>query len=112
MKTTLIASALLVLSVTASGSAFAQRNDYGHGNNYNNGRAQQNNDRHDNARYDNVRYEKIRHVERRGGNNQYRIDNTPQYHRDGIRSGGSRHDLRRGQHLSEEYRDNRYNVND
>ena len=89
MKTTLIASALFALSVAASGSAFAQRGDHGndhHDRNDRNGHAQQrDNDRHDDAR---------------------------QYHRDDQRGGGPRHDMRRGQRLSQEYRSNRYVVSD
>jgi Ni/Co efflux regulator RcnB len=76
MKTKLIASTLIALGLAASGSAFAQRNDYG--NDHGNGR-------HDDAR---------------------------QYQRDDRRGGGPRHDLRRGQRLDREYRDNRYVVND
>jgi Ni/Co efflux regulator RcnB len=79
MKTTLIASALIALSVAASGNVFAQRGDHG-------------NDRND--------------------SNNHRNDNAQQYHRDDTRGGGPRHDLRRGQRLSKEYRDNRYVVSD
>jgi Ni/Co efflux regulator RcnB len=96
MKTPLFASALLVLSVAASGSAFAQRGDHGNDHNDRNaGAHQQDNDRHDNDRHDN-------------GHN----DDARQYHRDDQRGGGPRHDLRRGQRLSQEYRDNRYVVTD
>jgi Ni/Co efflux regulator RcnB len=96
MKTKLIASALIALSMAASGSAFAQRNDHGSDrNDHNDHSYQQNNDRHDNGRYDNDRR-----------------DDARQYHRDDKRGGGPRHDLRRGQRLSQEYRDNRYVVSD
>jgi Ni/Co efflux regulator RcnB len=86
MKITLIASALLALSMAASGSAFAQRGDHGADHNERSSQAhQKNEDRHDNAQH---------------------------YRRDDTHGGGPRHDLRRGQRLSREYRDNRYVVND
>lgn len=103
MKTTVIASALLALSVAASGNAFAQRGDHG------NERAQysQHDDRHDNDRRDNDR-----HDDRRDQASNHRSDDARYYHRDDRRGGGPRHDLRRGQHLSKEYRDSRYVVTD
>lgn len=39
-------------------------------------------------------------------------DDAQQYHRDDQRGGGPKHDLHRGQHLSKEYLDSRYVVND
>lgn len=108
MKTTLIASALFALSVAASGSALAQRGDhgndrYGHDRN---GRAEQrndsyNNDRHGNGRYDNHRNDR-----------KDRYYNAQNFRRDDTRGGGPRHDLRRGQRLGQEYRNNRYVVSD
>jgi Ni/Co efflux regulator RcnB len=96
MKTKLIASALLALSVAASGSAFAQRNDHNDHNGRNDQSYQRDNDgRRDNDRYDNNRR-----------------DDARQYRRDDHRGGGPRHDLRRGQRLDQEYRGNRYVVND
>jgi Ni/Co efflux regulator RcnB len=87
MKTsTFIASALITLSVAASGSAFAQRGDHGNDRNDRNAKAQQ----HDNDRHYDAR----------------------NYRRDDKRGGGPRHDLRRGQRLSQEYRNNRYVVSD
>ena len=111
MKTTLIASALLALSVAASGNAFAQRGDHG------NDRAQyaQHDDRRDSDRRDD-RKDNDRHDDRRddwrdqAGN--HRSDDARYYHRDDKRGGGPRHDLRRGQHLSKEYRNSRYVVTD
>ena len=95
MKTKLIASALIALSMAASGSAFAQRNDHGNDHNGRNDQSyQRDNDRHDNGRYDNDRRD------------------ARQYHRDDKRGGGPRHDLRRGQRLNQEYRGNRYVVSD
>ncbi|MFC5481364.1 RcnB family protein [Massilia suwonensis] len=94
MKTKLIASALIAFSVAASGSAFAQRNDHGNDR-------YQHNERHD--RYDNDRH---------GRNDRYDRDDARRYHRDDYRGGGPRHDLRRGQRLSQEYRGNRYVVSD
>jgi Ni/Co efflux regulator RcnB len=96
MKTKLIASALIALSVAASGSAFAQRGDHGndrYDNHDRNGYSQRDNDRHD----------------RNDRNDRY---DARQYHRDDVRGGGPRHDLRRGQRLSQEYRGNRYVVSD
>jgi len=95
MKTKLIASALIALSVAASGSAFAQRNDHGNDHNGRNDHSyQRDNDRHDNGRYDSDRRD------------------ARQYHRDDKRGGGPRHDLRRGQRLNQEYRGSRYVVSD
>ncbi|MDB5959240.1 MAG: hypothetical protein JWP59_534 [Massilia sp.] len=104
MKTKLIASALIALTMAASGSAMAQRGDRDndrndHGNQgqhqqYNNDR----NDRHDGARGND--------------NNNRRNYDARNYRSDNYRGGGPRHDLRRGQRLSSEYRNNRYVVND
>ena len=113
MKTTIIASALIALTLAASGSAMAQRgdrdnnrDDHGdrnHGQQYNNDRG----DRADQDRrndgphgYDNNR------------NNNARMYDARNFRRDDHRGGGPRGDLRRGQRLSNEYRDNRYVVND
>ena len=104
MKNTLIASALIALSVAASGSALAQR-DNGNDRNDNgrNGHAQQrDNDRNNNGRND--RSERNDHKDR--------YYNAQNFRRDDHRGGGPRHDLRRGQRLSKEYRDSRYVVND
>ncbi len=104
MKTKLIASALIALSMAASGSAFAQRNDHGNDHNGRNDQSYQrdndhrDNDRHDNGRYDNDRRDNAR--------------DARQYRRDDNRGGGPRHDLRRGQRLNQEYRGNRYVVSD
>lgn len=112
MKTTLIASALIALSVAASGSAFAQHDD--HGDRRNDHSQQQNNDRNDGPRND-----RNDHNDGQRGNDNHGNDNhgnnnnnARQYHRDDMRGGGPRHDLRRGQRLNQEYRDNRYVVND
>jgi len=80
MKTRLIASTLIALTMATSGSAFAQRGDHGN--------------------------------DRGNDHDRGRNDNAQQYHRDDKRGGGPKHDLRRGQRLSKEYRDNRYVVND
>jgi len=105
MKTKLIASAIIALSIAASGSAFAQRGDRDRNDH---------NDRNDGAnygqRYDNERND--RHDGPRGNSEAHRNDNGQKFHRDDNRGGGPRHDLRRGQRLSQEYRDNRYVVND
>jgi Ni/Co efflux regulator RcnB len=100
MKTKLIASALIALSMAASGSAFAQRNDHGNDHNGRNDQSyQRDNERKDSDRHDNGRYDNDRRDAR-------------QYHRDDKRGGGPRHDLRRGQRLNQEYRGNRYVVSD
>lgn len=103
MKTTLIASALIALSVTASGNALAQRGDYGHDryDNSRNGRAEQRNDRYDNGRHDNARHDR-----------NDRSYNGQHFRRDDLRGGGPRHDLRRGGRLHPEYRSERYVVRD
>jgi len=87
MKTKLIASTLLAISIAASGSAMAQ-----HGNDRND-----RNDRND-------------HAQQRDDDGRH--DDARKFKRDNSRGGGPRHDLRRGQKLSQEYRDNRYVVND
>jgi Ni/Co efflux regulator RcnB len=103
MKTTLIAS-LIALTLTASGSALAQRNDHGNDHNDRNYQSQhESNDRHDNDG---------RHDSTRGNDNNYRNDDARHYRRDDTRGGGPRHDMRRGQRLSQEYRSNRYVVSD
>jgi Ni/Co efflux regulator RcnB len=110
MKTTLIASALVALSMAASGSAFAQRGDHGNDHNGRNDR----NDRAEQHHNDDAR--QYRNDDARQYHNddarQYHNDDARQYRRDDKRGGGPRHDLRRGQRLSQEYRDNRYVVND
>lgn len=119
MKPRLIASALIALTLTASGSAFAQRGDHGHdgrnGNAY--GQDSRRGDRHDNGRHDNDHHD--RHDGPRGNANQRANDrnhdryyDARQFHRDDRRGAGPRHDLRRGQHLSKEYRASRYVVSD
>jgi len=106
MKNTLIASALIALSVAASGNAFAQRGDHDNDRGY----QQQHGERHDNGRNDrNDRND--RHDNARGHDDQRHYD-ARHYRRDDKRGGGPRHDLRRGGRLNQEYRDNRYVVND
>jgi Ni/Co efflux regulator RcnB len=110
MKTKLIASALIALSMAASGSAFAQRNDHGNDRDGRNDQSyQRDNDRHDNDRYDNSRRDNGRYGSDRRDNDRR---DARQYHRDDKRGGGPRHDLRRGQRLNQEYRGNRYVVSD
>ena len=122
MKTTIIASALIALTLAASGSAMAQRgdrdnndrNDHGDRGNY----AQQ----HDNGRHEGQRGDdrnNMRDNDRgehrgndRGNDNNRRYYDARNYRHDDYRGGGPRHDLRRGQRLSQEYRDNRYVVSD
>ena len=116
MKTTLIASALLALSLTASGSALAQRGDHGNDRDNRNDYAQ----RQDNDRYDRDRNDRGRNDGLRGNGRNDRNDNARNYqrgdarnyYRDDRRGGGPRHDLRRGHRLGQEYRGNRYVVSD
>ena len=106
MKTKLIASALIALSF-ASGSAFAQRGDHGNDryDHDRNGRFEhRDSGRHDNERHDNGRYDR--------DNRNDRYYNAQHFRRDDHRGGGPRHDMRRGQRLSQEYRGNRYVVSD
>ena len=106
MKSKLIASALIALSLASSGSAFAQRSDHGYDRDHRNGNGNaysQHNGRYDNDRRDN---------DRRDYRNGDRYYDARQYHRDDHRGGGPRHDLRRGQYLGKEYRDSRYVVTD
>jgi Ni/Co efflux regulator RcnB len=110
MKTKLIASALIALSMTASGSAFAQRNDHGNDRDGRNDPSYQRaDDRHDSDRRDNDRYDNGRRDNGRYDNDRR---DARQYHRDDQRGGGPRHDLRRGQRLNQEYRGNSYVVSD
>src|SRR5450830_652839 len=102
MKTTLIASAIIALSIAASGSAFAQRGDRDHNDRNDGANYGQRNDNERNNRQDSARCNSEAH----------RNDNGQKFHRDDYRGGGPRHDLRRGQRLNDEYRDNRYVVND
>lgn len=105
MKTKFIA-ALIALTFTASGSAFAQRGDHGNDRDHDrNGYSQQHNDRRDDKRND-------RHDGPRGHNNKHRNDSAQYYRRDDSRGGGPRHDMRRGGRLHKEYRHDRYVVND
>ena len=106
MKTKLIASALIALSF-ASSSAFAQRGDHGNDryDHDRNGRVEhRDNGRYYSDRRDNGRYD------RNDRNDRYY--NAQHFRRDDHRGGGPRHDLRRGQRLSQEYRSNRYVVSD
>ncbi|WP_409266130.1 RcnB family protein [Massilia sp. BHUDP2] len=116
MKPRLIASALIALSLTASGSAFAQRGDHGHDGRNGNAYGQDNRrgDKYDNGRYDNDRHDGPRgNAHQRANDRNYdRYYDARQFHRDDRRGAGPRHDLRRGQHLSKEYRDSRYVVTD
>ena len=106
MKTTLIASAMIALSMAASGNALAQRGDYG-------------NDRYDNDRNGRVEHRSSERYDNRYDNNRYdrnerhdRYYNAQHYRRDDMRGGGPRHDWRRGQRLHQEYRSQRYVVSD
>ncbi|WP_426111563.1 RcnB family protein [Massilia sp. PWRC2] len=110
-KTTIIASALLALSLAASGTALAQRND--HGNDRNDRGQQQDDSRNDHGARgnDNDRNDNNRN-DARANDNRGRNYDARNFRRDDSRGGGPRHDMRRGQRLSQEYRDNRYVVND
>ena len=118
MKTTLIASAMIALSMAASGNALAQRGDYGN-DRYDkdrNGRVEhRSNDRYD-SRYDNTRYDRDdrdgRHSRFDRNDRHDRHYNAQHYRRDDMRGGGPRHDWRRGQRLHHEYRSQRYVVSD
>lgn len=115
MKSTLIASALIALTMATSGGALAQSRDHGYDRDHRDGYAQ----RHDNDRRDHGRYDKDRyHSDRRDDDRRFDNDrrdryyDARQFHRDDRRGGGPRHDLRRGQRLGHEYRDSRYVVVD
>lgn len=90
MKSKSIVSALIALSIAASGSALAQRGNDNHDRN-------DHNERNDHGQQH---------------DNDGRHDDARKFRRDDSRGGGPRHDLRRGQRLSQEYRDNRYVVSD
>jgi Ni/Co efflux regulator RcnB len=110
MKTKFIA-ALIALTFTASGSAFAQRGDHGNDRDHDrNGYSQQHNDRRDDDRRDDNRND--RNDGPRANHGKHRNDSAQYYRRDDSRGGGPRHDLRRGGKLHKEYRNNRYVVND
>ena len=126
MKTTIIASALIALTLAASGSAMAQRgdrdnndrNDHGDRGNYaqqhDNGRHEgQRGDDRNNMRDNDRGYDRADHRGNdRSDYNNRRYYDARNFRRDDYRGGGPRHDLRRGQRLSQEYRDNRYVVSD
>jgi Ni/Co efflux regulator RcnB len=122
MKTTMIASVLIALGMAASGSAFAQNGGYGNdhndrGDHDNRGdRGDRMEQGHDREHHDNGRHEGQQWRGDQGRGDQGRGDDhrnyAQHYRRDDMRGGGPRHDLRRGQRLSQEYRDNRYVVND
>lgn len=90
MKSKMIVSALIAISIAASGSALAQRGNDNHDRN-------DHNDRNDHGQQH---------------DNDGRRDDARKFKRDDSRGGGPKHDLRRGQRLSQEYRDKRYVVND
>jgi Ni/Co efflux regulator RcnB len=106
MKNTWIASALIALSLAASGNALAQRDDH-RGDHRGDRGHQQHGDRHDN-RHD--RHD--RHDGPRGKAKPHYYGDARYYHHDDRRGAGPRHDLRRGHHLSREYRHDRYVVRD
>lgn len=87
MQIKFIPSALLAMSIAVSGSAMAQ-----HGNDHNDKGPQ-----HDQAQQH---------------DNDGRGDDARKFKRDDKRGGGPNHDLRRGQKLNQEYRDDRYVVSD
>lgn len=93
MKSKMIISALIAISIAASGSALAQRGNDNHDRN-------DHNDRNDHSQ---------QHEQH---DSDGRRDDARKFKRDDSRGGGPRHDLRRGQRLSQEYRDKRYVVND
>lgn len=93
MKSKMIVSALIAISIAASGSALAQRGNDNHDRN-------DHNDRNDHGQ---------QHEQH---DSDGRRDDARKFKRDDSRGGGPRHDLRRGQRLSQEYRDKRYVVND
>lgn len=121
MKTTMIASALIALSLAASGSAFAgggDRNDHDrdrHEARYDHDRDRDRDRDHDrDKKWDQKRDQKRDHDRKDGprGKDNDRYGDARHYHRDDKRGGGPRHDLRRGGHLHKEYRDQRYVVTD
>ncbi|WP_426076230.1 RcnB family protein [Janthinobacterium sp. PSPC3-1] len=93
MKSKMIVSALIAISIAASGSALAQRGNDNHDRN-------DHNDRNDHGQQHEQHDSDGRH------------DDARKFKRDDSRGGGPKHDLRRGQRLSQEYRDKRYVVND
>lgn len=93
MKSKMIVSALIAISIAASGSALAQRGNDNHDRN-------DHNDRNDHGQ---------QHEQH---DSDGRRDDARKFKRDDSRGGGPKHDLRRGQRLSQEYRDQRYVVND
>jgi len=93
MKSKMIVSALIAISIAASGSALAQRGNDSHDRN-------DHNDRNDHGQQ----------YQQHDGDGRH--DDARKFRRDDSRGGGPKHDLRRGQRLSKEYRDNRYVVSD
>ena len=119
MKNTAIASVLIALSVAASGSAFAQRDDRGpdRGDYQQHDKRDDKRDKHDDKhedKHDNKhdRRDNDRKQAAHDHGNKYHKDDARGYRRDDSRGGGPRHDLRRGHKLDKEYRDKRYVVTD
>jgi len=109
MKSKIIASALIAMTMATSASAFAQNRDHDRDNR--NGYSQHDG-RYDNDRRDNDRRDNDRRGDYRNHDRNDRYYDARQFRRDDHRGGGPRHDLRRGQRLDREYRDNRYVVTD
>jgi len=105
MKNTWIASALIALSMAASGNALADRDDHRHGHGHDKHEKHDKHYKHGDRHHD-------RHDGPRGKAKPHYYGDARYYHHDDHRGAGPRHDLRRGHHLSREYRHDRYVVRD
>ena len=103
MKSKMIVSALVAISIAASGSALAQRGNDSHDRD-----GRDNRDSRDSRDKHSQQYQQQRDQHDGDG----RHDDARKFRRDDSRGGGPRHDLHRGQRLSKEYRDQRYVVSD
>jgi Ni/Co efflux regulator RcnB len=99
MNSKSVTSSLIALCLVASTSAFAQRND-----NRNDG-----NDRNQHAQHDNNGQSDNQN---RGRNDRNDYAPRVQDSHNGPRGAGPRHDMRKGNRLSSDYRGNQYVVND
>ena len=105
MNSKALISALMAVTMIASSSAFAQRNDRGNDHDGRPDQGQRGDDHGNDHRNDN------RNDNNHGRND--RNDYTPVHSaNNGPRGAGPRHDMRRGGRLGNEYRGNQYVVND
>lgn len=110
MKTKTIFSAVMTLCLMTGASAFAQNRDNYNAANRGDNRGQQGQQQRPSDLYQNNGQGRNDHADGRGRND--RADYRGRDNANGQRGAGPRHDLRRGQRISQEYRGKQYVVND